>query len=91
FETALWCRYCLGQDEAGGTHVIEDENAALLQGWARDVYEGGTGAFVMPDLFGGLGTNDVFLSAFRHAAEKIAAEGVAGAMNSYLDRRFEAA
>lgn len=90
FETALWCRYCLGHDEAGRPHEIEDANAAILQGWARDVFEGGTGAFVMPELFGRLGTDPLFLQAFREAAGRISADGVAGALKSYLEDGFQA-
>lgn len=87
-ETALWCRYCLGHNEAGETHVIEDGSAALLQAWARDVYEGASDAFVMPDLFGSLGTNQTFLKAFCHAVARISADGVAETLKSYIDGTF---
>jgi len=90
-EAALWCRYCLGHNEAGESHVIEDNSAALLQAWARDVYEGASDAFVMPDLFGALGTNQTFLRAFCHAVERIAADGVAETLKSYVDGRFAGA
>jgi len=87
-ETALWCRYCLGQNEAGESHVIEDTSAALLQTWARDVFEGASDAFVMPDLFGALGTNQTFVKAFCHAVERLSADGVAETLQSYIDGTF---
>ncbi|WP_269585846.1 mannitol dehydrogenase family protein [Roseibium sp. Sym1] len=87
-ETALWCRYCLGRNEAGEAHVIEDGSAALLQDWARDVFEGTADAFVMPELFGALGSNPVFLKAFCHAAEQIGTIGVAETLKRYLDGSF---
>ncbi|GAB4576775.1 MAG: mannitol dehydrogenase family protein [Roseibium sp.] len=84
-ETALWCRYCLGRDEAGKAHVIEDENAALLLNWAKAVFEGDPAPLFMPDLFGALGTSDTFLSAFRHAADRISADGVAATLKAYVN------
>lgn len=90
-ETALWCRYCLGHNEAGDAHVIEDGSAALLQAWARDVFEGASDAFVMPDLFGSLGGNQTFVKAFCHAVERLSADGVAETLKSYVDGRFAGA
>jgi len=87
-ETALWCRYCLGHSEAGVAHVIADESAALLQSWARNVFEGTSDNLVMPDLFGALGTNQDFLKAFGHAVERIVGDGVAQTMKSYADGSF---
>jgi len=80
--------YCLGHDEGGKAFVVEDEDAALLKDWAMDVYEGGAGRQIMPDLFGVLGTDETFLAAFRHAAERISADGVAATLKSYIDGGF---
>jgi len=88
-ETALWCRYCLGTNEAGEAHVIEDENADILKAWARSVYAGEVGGIQMPDLFGGLATDDRFLKAFWYAAGLIAEDGVAATLTAYLDGRFQ--
>lgn len=87
-ETALWCRYCLGHNEDGAAHVIEDGSAALLQAWARDVFEAAPEAAVMPDLFGPLATHPDFLAAFRHAVARISADGVAATLKSYIDGTF---
>ena len=88
-ETALWCRYCLGTNEAGEPHVIEDENADILKAWAGSVYAGEGGAIRMPDLFGGLASDDRFLDAFSYAASLIAENGVAATLTAYLDGRFQ--
>ncbi|WP_422377973.1 mannitol dehydrogenase family protein [Roseibium sp.] len=90
-ETALWCRYCLGRDEQGNTHVIEDESADLLHAWARSVFEGDPELSTLPELFGTLATHEAFLRAFRHAVERIRANGVAATLKSYVDGTFSAA
>jgi len=87
-ETALWCRYCLGRDERGEIHEIEDENAKLLQHWARSVFEGDPDLLQMPDLFGALGSNATLLTDFRHAVGRISANGVAATLKSYIDGTF---
>ncbi|MEM8702077.1 MAG: mannitol dehydrogenase family protein, partial [Pseudomonadota bacterium] len=81
-ETALWCRYCLGHDESRRDITVEDEHAGILQAWARDVFSGATSA-KMPDLFGPLGSDPVFLAAFADAADRLRTLGVAGALTDY--------
>ena len=88
-ETALWCRYCLGKNEAGEPHVIEDNNAGLLKSWAQSVYASKTDLIEMPELFGNLAFDGNFLRAFSYAAEMIAAEGVAETLKAYIDGRFQ--
>ena len=87
-ETALWCRYCLGTDEQGNLHVIEDESADLLRSWARDVFEGDPDLSALPELFGTLATDPVFLAAFRHAVGRLRANGVAATLKSFVDGTF---
>jgi len=84
-ETALWCRYCLGQDEAGKAIALEDDNADKLRAWARSVFDNESDLFEMPDLLGSLATNAVYLQAFREAAESIATHGVAETLKAYLE------
>lgn len=87
-ETALWCRYCLGSDEQGKTHDIEDESADLLRSWAQSVFEGDPDLSTLPELFGALAAHEVFLAAFRHAVERIRANGVAATLQSYVDGTY---
>jgi len=82
-ETALWCRYCLGQDETGKSIAVEDEHADILKAWAQDVFSGAASA-KMPDLFGPLGDDLIFLAEFNVAAERLHTLGVAGALSNYV-------
>ncbi|WP_306144939.1 mannitol dehydrogenase family protein [Roseibium sp. MMSF_3412] len=82
-ETALWCRYCLGQDETGKRIAVEDEHADVLQAWAQDVFSGATPA-KMPDLFGPLGDDPIFLAEFNAAADRLRTLGVAGTLSDYV-------
>ena len=82
-ETALWCRYCLGRDEAGNELTLEDENAAILKEWARAVFSK-NGSASMPDLFGSLGSSPVFLSEFQNAVNKLASIGVKNTLSAYI-------
>ena len=88
-ETALWCRYCLGHNEAGEPHVIEDNNADILKAWAQGVYADKPARIEMPELFGGLASDETFLKAFSYAAGMIAEDGVAATLKAYLDGRFD--
>ncbi|MBO6892546.1 MAG: mannitol dehydrogenase family protein [Roseibium sp.] len=84
-ETALWCRYCLGRDEAGNSIEIEDENSALLRDWASRIFsDSGHESPQMPEIFGSLASDRRFLESFSSAAGMISSEGVAGALSKYL-------
>lgn len=88
-EIALWCRYCLGKDEAGNALEIEDENAGLLKDWAESVYEDKQGPVRMPDLFGALGSDERFLQGFNNSAARIREHGVASVLSNYVETRPE--
>ncbi|POF28386.1 mannitol dehydrogenase family protein [Roseibium marinum] len=83
-ETALWCRYCLGTDEAGNAIRLEDDNAGKLSAWAASVYDTSSGEFEMPDLLGNLACEPAFFQAFREAARTIATLGVTETLKAYL-------
>lgn len=83
-ETALWCRYCLGQDENGREIEIADENASLLHDWAQSVFSETTAGPALPELFGSLATQPAFTDAFKDAVDTIRAHGVAGALANYV-------
>ncbi len=83
-EAALWCRYCLGTDEAGRSLPLDDENSAILRSWAASAYGPGTETLDMPDLFGPLGTDPAFLEAFGKAVHSISKSGVAATLAGYI-------
>ncbi|WP_299483871.1 mannitol dehydrogenase family protein [uncultured Roseibium sp.] len=82
-ETALWCLYCLGRNQAGQEIALEDENADLLREWANAVYLEGK-ADELPELFGPLCTNPAFLTEFEIAANKLRSLGAAKTLEDYL-------
>lgn len=82
-ETALWCRYCLGSDEAGREILLEDENADSLKAWAKSAFSDSS-ATVWPELFGPLATNTVFLAEFEKAADKLQRFGVTDTLADYV-------
>jgi mannitol 2-dehydrogenase len=83
-ETALWCRYCLGTDEAGNTIEIEDANVEQLTAWAKSAFDPSSDFIEMADLFGVLGTNPVFLQEFRKAVRSLSDHGVAATLSDYI-------
>ncbi|WP_428648767.1 mannitol dehydrogenase family protein [Roseibium sp.] len=84
-ETALWCRYGLCRNEAGDAIELGDPNAEILKPWAESVFGSNKQAFSMPDLFGPLGSDPVYLNAFREAVQAIKSLGVAGALQAYIE------
>ncbi len=82
-ETALWCRYCLGNDEAGQEILLEDENADCLKAWAKSTFSEST-ATVWPELFGPLATDTVFLAEFEKAVDKLQRFGVTDTLADYV-------
>ena len=84
-ELALWCRYCLGRDDAGNPLHLDDEKAGPLRAWAEMVFGTYSPDHGMPDLFGDLSSNAEFLNSFKDAVRHIADQGVAGTLTVYLD------
>lgn len=87
-EIALWCRYCLGADEDGRFLQIEDENAPLLQAWAKSAFSE-TQTTDWPEIFGPLATDSVFLSQFDTAVGKLRTLGVADTLADYVSETKE--
>ena len=89
-ETALWCRYCLGHDEAGKEVRLDDENAEILREWARGVFSSDD-TYEMPELFGPLGEDRRFLEEFKKATGDLASLGVARTLTNYINGPEETA
>jgi len=82
-ETALWCRFCLGEDEDGHKLALEDEKAEVLKAWADSVFAQ-KGDMHIPDLFGPLSSDPVFVREFRTAAQMLQKSGVAKTLAVYV-------
>jgi mannitol 2-dehydrogenase len=82
-EVALWCRYCLGQDEAGRILQIEDERALMLKGAAARARTD-PGAFLgIGVVFGDLNTDARFVTAFSAALGSLYKDGVRATLQAY--------
>ena len=82
-EVALWCRYCAGTDEAGNVITPNDDNAADLKTRALAA-KADPQAFLSNTLvFGTLGQDPKFASAFAVALGSLWSNGVAATLNAY--------
>lgn len=84
-EVALWCRYCAGTDEAGRAIAPNDDAHATLRRLAlesRDMPE----AFLLNTaVFGPLGADPAFRSAFCASLGSLWSRGVAATLADYTE------
>jgi mannitol 2-dehydrogenase len=84
--SAMWCRYCQGTTEAGESIAPNAPNWDKLQETAMKAKEdpciwlSGNS-----DVYGPLGENEIFRSAFEKALKSIEENGVEGAMKMYIE------
>ncbi len=83
-EVALWCRFCSGSRDDGSPLAVEDEDAERLMNSARRAESDPIAFLAMPDIFGSLGSNQVFAESFMLALETLKRRGVVGALESYV-------
>lgn len=82
-ETALWCRYCAGTDEAGNDIAANDDNAAALKTLALAARTD-PGAFLSNTVvFGNLGQDPRYAGAFAAALASLWENGVAATLQAY--------
>lgn len=84
---ASWSRFLEGHDEAGRPLSIQDRRAGQLQEAVRREEEQ-PGAFLeLRDVFGDLGSNPRFVSAYLTARESLKARGAVGAIRAMMEQR----
>ncbi len=75
--SALWCRYCAGQTEAGEKIADNDPEWASRQAAAQKAQGGEPAAWLAQrDVYGDLGSNDGFVAAFSDAVKTLQDKGV---------------
>jgi mannitol 2-dehydrogenase len=80
---ASWARYAEGTDEQGQPIEIVDRLAATLTELARRQRDGDRGAFLaQPQLFGDLGRDQRFATAYRSALDLLHSRGVRATLES---------
>ena len=83
-EIALWCRYCLAEDEQGELITVKDLKAADLLQFAK-ASKARSGAFLENiDVFGSLGENALFSEPFCYWLKYIHRLGVRAAIRKYI-------
>ena len=85
-EIALWCRYCLGEDERGKLITVKDLKAADLYQFSK-VSKTRSDAFLENiDVFGSLGENALFSEPFCYWLKYIHRLGVRAAIRKYISK-----
>lgn len=84
-ETALWCRYCAAEDEAGHSIKVEDERAGELKLRAIQARSDPDAFLQIRSVFGPLGEHPVFAAAFSSALSSIYTEGTDATLKRYLE------
>lgn len=83
-EVALWCRYCAGTDDEGNFIEVLDENSERLQSSALLARSNPMVFLDMEDIFGALGGEEDFASAFSSALQSLWANGTRATLNAYI-------
>lgn len=87
-ETALWCRYCYGTDEAGHEIAPNDPNWERLVPIAREAKSRPEAWLAQEAVYGALGQNDAFRAAFATALNSLWKNGVEATLTAYLEDRL---
>lgn len=82
--SALWCRYCAGKTEGGAEIAPNDPSWDRLQAAARASRADPAAWLAMDDVYGDLGTSEVFADAFTKALLALWNEGVERVLTRYL-------
>ena len=82
-EVALWCRYCAGTDEAGNTIPPNDDNAADLRIRALTAKTDPQAFLSNTLVFGTMGQDQRFTSAFAAALASLWSNGVEQTLKAY--------
>lgn len=82
--SALWCRYCFGEDETGAEIAPNDPNWAQLQAAAKRAKQKPVEWLKQRKIYGDLAQHKAFVSAFAEALDAVWLKGAEGAMCAYL-------
>ena len=85
-EIALWCRYCLGEDEQGKLITVKDLKAADLYQFSKASKTRSDAFLENIDVFGSLGENALFSEPFCYWLKYIHRLGVRAALRKYISK-----
>ncbi|MEZ5931807.1 MAG: mannitol dehydrogenase family protein [Alphaproteobacteria bacterium] len=84
-ESALWCRYCYGEDESGKPIDIDDVQRDRLQEAAARARTQPEAFLELRDIFGDIADSATFRRDFGNMLSSLWQNGVARTMQHYLD------
>ncbi|WP_417307804.1 mannitol dehydrogenase family protein [Devosia sp.] len=82
--SALWARYCYGETDSGQPIAPNDPSWDRLTAQAKKAKDNPAAWLEMTDIFGDLGTNQAYVTAFTHALSTLWAFGTVETLNRYL-------
>ena len=83
-ESALWCRYCFGETESGTAIAPNDPQWDRLQSQARSAKDEPARWLAMRDIYGPVGDDERFRTAFTSALGAIWRDGTVRTLEAYL-------
>jgi len=81
---AFWCRYCYGETDDGTPIEPNDPNWPRLQAVAVEARRDPRAWLAMTDIFGALGRDERYASAFGRALERLWRDGTRATLTHYL-------
>ncbi len=85
-EVAFWCRYCAATAEGSVNGPLEDVRHEELQAAARETRTDPSAFLQLGDVFGLLGRNTLFQTAFVSAMKAVWENGVRNTLTDYLQK-----
>jgi mannitol 2-dehydrogenase len=83
-EVALWCRYCAATADTDMDLLLEDERKLLLQKAAVASQEKPSVFLSISEIFGDLGENEIFVSAFSRHLNALWSKGPRSVLQDFL-------
>ena len=87
-EVAFWCRYCAATLEGSDQILLEDERRVQLQTAAEKSHQNPDAFLQLTDIFGDLGKNTRFKTAFAGALGTLWQAGVRETLKTYLNKEI---
>ncbi|NRP21789.1 Mannitol 2-dehydrogenase [Ensifer adhaerens] len=82
--SALWCQYLLGETDSGRPIPATDPNLGRVKSAARQAASNPDAFLALGDVFGSLGSNDLFRVRFAQALSALQANGVRSTLKAYV-------
>ena len=82
--SAFWCRYCHGETDSGAPIAPNDAHWTRLQAHARMAREDPAAWLAMRDIFGTLGDDARYATAFTQALQRIWRDGARATLAHYV-------